>query len=252
MNWRLVLRRTGFAKLLAAAVLVIGGVWLFLGILEDIISKDPLVTVDQAVHNGLGGLRFTLLDHLMVAVSELGDAAVTLPVSLAVLGVLLTRREWRTASYWVIALATAEASVKALKFAIQRLRPMSIYDGIESFSFPSSHATLSIVVYGFLTYLLCRGRPRAAQRGFCVASGSLIALISFSRLYLGVHWFSDILAGLSLGTAWITFLAVAHHLRDRDAQSSSVLLIIGLIAFATSAAIHIFLRHNVDFIRYVM
>ncbi|BAO90710.1 phosphatase PAP2 family protein [Caballeronia cordobensis] len=191
LGWRFVLRRTGIATFFAAVVLVLGGIWLFLGILEDIISEDPLVTVDRVLHDGLRVLRIPVLDHVMVAVSELGDAAVTLPVSLAVLVVLMFRREWRTAGYWIVALATAEASVQLVKFAVQRLRPMSIYDGIENFSFPSSHATMSIVVYGFLTYLLCRGRQREARLRISVMSGSVIALISISRLYLSVHWFSD-------------------------------------------------------------
>ncbi|MPW18940.1 phosphatase PAP2 family protein [Paraburkholderia sp. CNPSo 3157] len=251
-DWRFVLHRTGFAKSLVTVVLVFGGIWLFFGILEDIISEDPLVTVDRVLHDGMQGLRVPVLDHLMVAVSELGDAAVTLPVSLAVLVVLVYRREWRTAAYWIVALATADAAVKLFKFAVQRLRPMSIYDGVESFSFPSSHATLSVVVYGFLTYLVCRGRQRDAQLRIAVASGSIIALISLSRLYLGVHWFSDVLAGLSLGTAWIAFLSVAHHLLDRDRQSCHVLWVVALATFLTSATIYISLRHSVDFIRYAM
>ena len=251
-GWRLVLRRTGFARLMVAVVLVLGGIWLFLGILEDILSKDPLVTVDGVLHDGLQRLRFPFVDHIVVAVSELGDAAVTLPVSVAVLLVLVYRREWRTAGYWIAAVVTAEAFVKMLKFAVQRLRPVSIYDGIERFSFPSSHATLSIVVYGILAYLVCRGHQRDTQLRIAVASGSLIALISFSRIYLGVHWFSDVLAGLSLGIAWIAFLSVAHHLRDRDRQGSSVLWVVALSTFLANAVMHISLRHSLDFIRFAM
>ncbi|PVX85578.1 phosphatase PAP2 family protein [Paraburkholderia unamae] len=251
-GWRFVLRRTGFAKLAVAVMLVLGGIWLFLGILEDILSGDPLVAVDRMLHKGLHGLRTPLVDHVMVAASELGDAAVTIPVFLAVLSVLLVRREWRTAGYWIVAIAMAEASVKLIKFAVQRSRPVSIYEGIESFSFPSGHATLSIVIYGFLTYLVCRGHQKRAQFRIAVISGSVIALISISRLYLGVHWLSDILAGLSLGTAWIVFLSVAHHLRDRDTRGSPVLLVVALVTLLTTAVVHISLHHSADLVRYVM
>ncbi len=210
-GWRFVFRRTGLARLAAAVLLVLGGVWLFLGILEDVLSGDPLVTVDRMLHQGLQGLRIPAFDYVMVGASALGDAAVVVPVFLVVLITLVLRREWRTAGYWVAAIAAAEISVKLLKFAVQRARPVSVYEGIEGFSFPSSHATLGIVVYGFLTYLVCRGRQRVAQFRIAVVSASVIVLIAFSRLYLGVHWFSDIVAGLSLGTAWIAFLSVAHH-----------------------------------------
>ena len=251
-GWQFVLRRTGAAKLALAVLLVLGGVWLFLGILEDVLSGDPLVTVDRMLHEGLQGLRAPLIDHVMVAISELGDATVTVPVFAAVLITLLLRREWRSAGYWIAAIAAAEASVKLLKFAVQRSRPVSIYAGIESFSFPSSHATLSIVVYGFLAYLVCRGRQKKAQFRIAVTSGAVIALISFSRIYLGVHWFSDILAGLSLGMAWVAFLSVAHHLRDRDAQGSPVLWAVALVVFLTTAVIHISLHHSADLVRYAM
>jgi undecaprenyl-diphosphatase len=251
-GWRFILHRAGFAKLSVAVILILGGIWLFLGVLEDVLSGDPLVTVDRMLHDGLQGLRAPLFDHVMVAVLELGDAAVTVPVSLAVLAALLFRREWRSVGYWIVAVAAAEASVKLLKFAIQRSRPVSIYEGIESFSFPSGHATLSIVVYGFLTYLVCRGHRRDVQFRIVVINGSVIALISFSRLYLGVHWLSDILAGLSLGTAWIAFLSMAHYLRDRDRHGSSVLWIAALATFLTAAVIHISLHHGADFRRYAM
>lgn len=188
----------------------------------------------------------------MMAVSELGDAAVTVPVFMTALMTPLLRREWRPVGYWTVAIASVEASAKLLKFAVQRSRPVSIYEGIESFSFPSSHATLSIVVYGFLTYLVCRGHRRATQIRIAGTSVSVIALISFSRLYLGVHWFSDVLAGLSLGTAWVAFLSVAHHLRDRDRRGSPVLWVVALVTFLTTAAIHIFLHHGVDSVRYAM
>lgn len=188
----------------------------------------------------------------MVAISELGDAEVAVPVALAVIAAHLFRREWRSAGYWTVAVAAAEVSVKLLKVAVQRSRPASIYKGIEGFSFPSSHATLSIVIYGFLTYLVCRGHRREVQFRIAVISGSVIALISFSRLYLGVHWFSDILAGLGLGTAWIAFLSIVHYLRDRDRQGSSVLWMTALVTFLTAAVIHIFLHHGVDFERYAM
>jgi undecaprenyl-diphosphatase len=251
-GWRFVFQRTGFAKLSVAVVLVIGGIWLFLGVLEDIVSGDPLVTVDLMLNRWLQGLQVPLFDHVMVAVSELGDAAVSIPVSLAVLIVLMYRREARTATYWIVAVTMAEASVKLLKFAVQRLRPVPIYEGIENFSFPSNHATLSIVVYGFLAYLICRGRQWREQIRIAIICSSVIALISFSRVYLGVHWFSDILAGLSLGTAWIAFLSVVHHLRDRGGQSSATLWVVALVTFLASAAIHISLHHSVDFVRYAI
>jgi hypothetical protein len=60
------------------------------------------------------------------------------------------------------------------------------------------------------------------------------------------------MAGLSLGTAWIAFLSVSHHLRDGDRQNSFVLWVVSLVTFLTSATIHITLHHDIDMIRYAM
>ncbi|MGT2472124.1 hypothetical protein [Paraburkholderia terrae] len=121
----------GFAQFSAAVILILGGgLWLFLGILEDVLSGDPLVTVDRMLHEGLQRFRAPLFDHVMVAASELGDTAVTVPVSLVVLATLLFRHEFgppasgSLRSRW---LKQAEASAKLIKIAVRRSRPVSIY-----------------------------------------------------------------------------------------------------------------------------
>lgn len=67
--------------LVSAAVLVLGGTWLFFGILEDVISGDPLVVVDAMVHDAIQSLRTPVVDRFMVGLTELGDVQVVIPVS---------------------------------------------------------------------------------------------------------------------------------------------------------------------------
>ena len=146
--------------LLTAAVLLIGSAWLFLGILEDVVSNDPLVQLDQTIYTLLQGLRTEWADNVMVAVTELGGAAGTVPVIIAVsLLLVLVKRYWHTFGYWLAAVAFAEILVWVLKYTLGRARPNNIYTGVEQFSFPSGHAALSIVVYGFMAFLLARGKP---------------------------------------------------------------------------------------------
>lgn len=165
MNWPLLFKRIGIRNLLVAGVLAVGGTWLFLGVLEDVVSGDPLVTVDVRIHAALQSIRFPLLDSIMVAASELGDAAVTVPVILVVLAWLVWQRRLRSATYWILATMLAQAFVVTLKFAMRRARPSSMYEGLQGFSFPSNHATLSVVTYGFLAFSL---RARGAAPHGCV------------------------------------------------------------------------------------
>lgn len=233
-----------------ASVLIVGGVWLFLGILEDVVSGDPLVAADVYIHHTLQQIRFPLLDAIMVAASELGDAAVTLPLVFVTLGWFLWHGELRSAIYWVAAVALAQVFVATLKFVVHRPRPTLIYEGVQSFSFPSNHATLSVVVYGFLAFFVARAFHGAKRQWTVAVTGLLIAVIAVSRLYLGVHWFSDVLAGISFGIAWIVMAALLHHVGEGKPSSPSLLGAVAVMTFLLSAAVHLVVQYGADLIRY--
>lgn len=236
--------------LMFAALLLLGGAWLFFGVLEDIVSKDPLVVVDVIVHDLLRGLRTPLMDSLMVGFTELGDANVLVPVTLVVLAWFVLRRLWQTALYWLAAIGVAELLVKVLKFALHRRRPGLFYGGIEQFSFPSSHATMSVVVYGFLAFLLCREEGASQRKAIMFVTGSLIALIALSRLYLGTHWLSDVLGGLSFGAAWVAALAVAYVYQSRETIKPRRLAVLAAVTLLIAGSAHIATRHASDVLRY--
>jgi len=80
----------------------------------------------------------------MYRASELGDGVVTIPVILVVLAWLGWQMRLRSATYWILAVVFAQAFVIALKFAMRRARPSSMYEGLQGFSFSSNHATLSV------------------------------------------------------------------------------------------------------------
>lgn len=250
MKWRLLFDRIGMRNLLVAGVLAIGGTWLFLGVLEDVISGDPLVAADVQIHAALQRIRFPLLDSLMVGASELGDAAVTVPVILVVLAWLVWQTKLRSALYWIATVGFAQLFVVTLKYVIRRPRPTLMYDGVQGFSFPSNHGTLSVVTYGFLAFFVARAWGDVARRRIAIATALFILLISFSRLYLGAHWFSDVLAGISFGVAWIATAAVLHHVGDESQRDASSLGVASFVTFVISGAIHIVMQHGADLTLY--
>lgn len=196
--------------LLMAALLLLGGAWMFLGILEDVLSNDPLVQFDHVVFTALQQLRSAWADQVMITATELGSATVALTVIAAVALLLALKRCWRTLAYWLTAVGFAQALVWVLKLTLGRVRPIAMYAGTEQFSFPSGHAASSIVLYGFLAVLLARGKSPGVRSAIALVAALLVGLVSFSRLYLGAHWLSDVLASLSLGTAWVALLSMAY------------------------------------------
>ncbi len=216
------------SALLIAAVLLIGGTWLFLGILEDVLSSDPLIQFDQTVYAVLQSLRTDGGDLLMVAITEGGGAVGTAVLLIGVSMLLAIRRNWRTLVYWLAAVGVAEIFVWTLKYTLGRARPHNIYAGVEQFSFPSGHTTTSIVVYGFLAFLLSRGKTDNVKIALTLLAASIITLIAFSRIYLGVHWFSDILGSIGLGLAWMALISTAYvyHVPLKESRSWPFLLVV--------------------------
>ena len=90
------LSQHGFLFPLMAALLILGSAWLFLGVLEDVVTHDPLVDVDVMVHDTLQKLRTPPIDGVMVAMTEIGDVQVILPIILAALAWFVWHRLWQT------------------------------------------------------------------------------------------------------------------------------------------------------------
>ncbi|MEW6025314.1 MAG: phosphatase PAP2 family protein [Pseudomonadota bacterium] len=237
--------------LLLIGALLIGATWLFLGILEDVVTGDPLVRADQGVYQLLQGLRTPWGDRVMVFVTELGDGMVIALVAAAVLAWLMWRRNWRTARYWVAAIAFGQIAATVVKLVLQRPRPLAdLYDGLSTYAFPSGHATMSMVAYGFLATLIAGQFDRPRRWMVYAVATLLISVIAASRLYLGAHWLSDVIGGLSLGLAWVCLLAIAYHRHPVSAPPPRGLLGVVLLAFTLAGGWHVTTQHSADLQRY--
>jgi len=238
--------------LLVFAAVLIAAAWMFFGIIEDVVTGDPLVAVDKSVYHLMQGLRTPFGDSIMIALTELGDAAVTLPVISAGLLWLLWKRAWRPAAYWLAAASFGAVLTVVLKAGFGLPRPLPLYDGSIAFGFPSGHAAMSIVVFGFLGVLAAR---ELSLRGkFVVFSilAMIAGLIAFSRIYLGAHWLSDVLGGLSFGVAWVALLGIAYARRPAPPIAARGLLAVASIVFIVAAVVHTTSQRAADTARYAV
>jgi undecaprenyl-diphosphatase len=155
----------------------------------------------------------------MIFISFLGKHSFLIPANLLFLAYFLFIKNKK----WALGVAAVSLSslglMSLLKNLIQRQRPAEpIVDGITNFSFPSGHAFMSVAFYGLLAWwmatIIKNKRLRIIVIVFLLL---LILLISFSRIYLRVHYATDSLAGLSLGTAWLILsLAIIDKWQGRD------------------------------------
>lgn len=238
--------------LLWAGVVAVAA-WLFLGILEDVVSGDPLVRIDAAIYHALQALRTPAGDALMIGITELGDTVVAAGVAVVVLLWLVWQRARRTAIYWTGAIGFAAAINSITKLAIHRARPGDLaYAGVSEFSFPSGHATVNAVLYGFLAFLITRQVRLAWRLPIFIAVAAFAVLMAFSRLYLGAHWFSDVVGSLAFATAWLVVLGLAyvrHHEKPFDRQK---LALAACSALVLIGGLNVARKHAADTQRYAV
>lgn len=243
--------RPDAGALAVLALLLIGSAWLFFGILQDVVFGDPLVRADASIYTALQDLRTVPGDAVMVAITELGDSTVVIAVTIAVFLWLVWKRAWRAGAYWLTAIAGASALKTAIKVAVHRARPEELfYTGWSSFSFPSGHSTVNFVLYGFLAFLA--GRELSPRWRLPVGLGAMLLalLIAFSRLYLGAHWFSDVIGGLAFGTAWLAALGILYLRKPAKTVGATGLLSVGCAALIVAGGFHVYRSHTVDMARY--
>jgi membrane-associated phospholipid phosphatase len=187
-------------------MLSLGALWLFAGISEDVIHHDPLTQFDLTVANVLHRQGTPVRIEMAKAISRLGSPGFVTAWSLVVCVVLLKERQRVLLIGWIAALAGGGLLDQGLKLAFRRPRPTweAPYLVAHGWSFPSGHAMGSLVAYGMLAYVLVLHlRSRAARTAVIVGAVVLVLAIGFTRLFLGVHFFSDVIAGYAGGTVWL-------------------------------------------------
>ncbi|MDX5417850.1 MAG: phosphatase PAP2 family protein [Hymenobacteraceae bacterium] len=193
---------------------------------EDVIESEGVVKLDEQFTAFLYSIRSNWLSQLFYALTQLGTReAVFAMGGLATIVFLYRRRYIAVLAFW-LTMAGIGLSVQYGKKFISRDRPMEVaFYPEHNFSFPSGHATTSMALYGMLAYFMYRHLKRKRQRQtVLLASGILIVMVGFSRIYLGVHFLSDVLAGFILGAMWvllgISLMEVMTYLQQRRASKA--------------------------------
>jgi membrane-associated phospholipid phosphatase len=201
--------RTVTISALAAAFLL--EVVAFAHLVEDYLTGDPIVQWDVRFASWLHYHASHPLVRVCDVLTLAGNAGV-LGVIVVAIGVLLLRRlQTNEAAVLGIAFAGSAIVNALLKLAFHRSRPELAFVHLDTYSFPSGHAAVSSATFAMLAYLLGR-RYRSIRRRIFIAAGAAaaIAVVGFSRLYLGAHYLSDVLAGITFGLAWATLCLLAY------------------------------------------
>jgi membrane-associated phospholipid phosphatase len=179
----------------------------FLLLAYNVLTNGPLIQGDPAFIQGLhrqaqAGPAY--LVTVMKIASSIGFYGIM--VLLGGFGIYwLATRQWREFSLLLIGAAGGQALFDLIAAVINRPRPhlAAPYEGLTNFSFPSGHTVSSVLLFGLLAYIFVpRIRSAAGRVVLIVLTVLLVAWISFSRLYLGSHYLTDVIAGVAMGLGW--------------------------------------------------
>jgi membrane-associated phospholipid phosphatase len=196
---------------------LLGAVAAFGHIVEDYLTGDPLVRWDVEFSRWLHEHSNPTLLSAFKVFTLLGSVPFLTFLVLVVALLLLRRRLVNEAVLVATGALGIEVLFSVLKLLFHRPRPELAYVHLDTYSFPSGHAAGSAAIYAILFYLAARHFQRRGKLVLAHAFVVLVGLIAFSRLYLEVHYLSDVLAGITLGVAWATgFLFIYERTRGSD------------------------------------
>jgi undecaprenyl-diphosphatase len=194
------------------------GVFGFLG--EAVVGEQALTDIDRGIGLKLQAERQASprVRRVFIVLTEMGSSEALTGMAVLVALALLMRRRRLLAVVWLIAMIGTAVLNQGLKAAFERPRPDFPDAAIaeHSNSFPSGHSMGAVVAFGLLAYFLLPAlSDRREKVALVLVTAALALAIGFSRIYLGAHYFSDVVGGLAVGGAWlsvcISSIEVAHR-----------------------------------------
>ncbi len=199
-----------YGQLSLTILFLISGILLLI-LLFSIQDHSLLIDANQALFYFGQSTRSDLRDKFWVIITILGTPEGLLITSFLVTICLLWKKQWRTAGHLIVLCFLTTAAIKILKSWIFSERPEGFLWVDPSSSFPSGHTTMSVAVLGFLAFLSANILPKIWSRISTVFFVMLIFLISLSRLFLGQHWITDVLAGWCLGACVLLVIIISYR-----------------------------------------
>ncbi len=223
---------------LALALLTLFAGFCFLIVLINILTHSGLYSINAPLHHFFWSAHSLRAEKLMLLITYIGHPNSLIGLWLILTGYFCIRKNWYAAIHLVILGILAIGAVEFFKLLVHSPRPEGIEKVPSGFSFPSGHATLSTAFFSYFAFIIARDREKYVGYFAYSFAITLIILISFSRLYLGAHWPTDVIGGILLGACISSAVALSYgriHKQIPNLKSflSVFLIAMGLLWFHT-------------------
>ncbi len=224
------LKNVGFTELriLLALFIIVAGSWLFIQLAGNV-NKGTSDNFDrmiiELIEKGNTIVNQQMLSMAMEDVTALGSGTVIFLLTIALAGYYFFHKDY--IAFWLIVIAVAGGTLLsfALKEIFARERPSQIISliSVDSYSFPSGHSMMSAVIYLSLAALIARIQPTRRIKIYVLSLAVILTLlIGISRIYLGVHYPTDVLAGWSIGLVWALICWIAAEFVTRNKSANKI------------------------------
>lgn len=193
-------------------------IYLFFGIIQDLFGQESLIEADLRIINLVQIFRTSGFNKVMLFITYLGNWQIIVIGIIAIGTVLILLKRWYYFFTVLVSVGIGELFVWVVKNLMDRPRPLLInaLTPAPSYSFPSGHVFVAISFYGLLIYFaIISVSSRLLKTLFVIFGAGLVLGVGWSRIYLGVHWSSDVLASMASGAAWLTGLITALEIRRK-------------------------------------
>ena len=186
---------------------------------------EEVTVIDYQISHYFYKLHSPMLNTVMTMITHIGDLVVQTAVTILIVLLLFVLKKWRTALWYGLTVLLGAGILNgAIKEFYGRARPSQILPLVEigGHSFPSGHSMGSVIVYGGILFLVLRSlRSTGLKKIISLIVCLMILAIGFSRIYLGVHFPTDVIGGFSLGFAWICWSIAFFGLKYTRKESKS-------------------------------
>lgn len=184
--------------------------YIFFKMIENFVDQKLIINWDLWINQWVHFLWNPVLNSIMIFITNFADTWTIILLAIIILIFFIIKKKWRYSLLLILALSAGKLSEVFTKYIIGRDRPTNPLIEADGYSLPSGHATIAIIFFSLLAYYFKNHLKNKAIKYFLFTLCALIILgVGFSRIYLGVHWFSDVVAGYALGMFCLTLIILS-------------------------------------------